>query len=154
MDPLSDFFTESLENYGLVDIIPSVMLHTWTNRRVGTENISKRLDRFLLSTDMLDFDYFYSQWVGSGGDFDHQPVFLQILNRGIKLKSPFKFNPHWLENDELVKSLIETWVAFSDNLHVSPATHFASNLKRIKDLSIAWSVKKKEMDFKDLVDIE
>ena len=60
LDPLSNFFTKWPENYGLVDVVPSVMLPTWNNRRVGAENISKRLDRFLLSADMFDFDYFYS----------------------------------------------------------------------------------------------
>ena len=58
MDPLSNLFSKTMENFGLVDIIPSVMHPTWINRRIGTENISKRLDRFLLSADMLDFDYF------------------------------------------------------------------------------------------------
>ena len=70
------------------------------------------------------------------------------------MKIPFNSNPHWLENDGLVKSLKDSWVAYSDNLHDSPASHFASNLKRIKDVSIAWSIKKKEMEFKDLVEIE
>ena len=130
------------------------MIPTWTNRRVGTESICKRLDRFLVSTDLLDLDFFYRQWVGCGGESNHQPVFLQILNREIQLKSPFKFNAHWLVNDDLVKSLKDSWVVFSDNYHVSPASHFASNLKRIKDVSISWSVKKKEMDLKDLVEIE
>ena len=45
-------------------------------------------------------------------------------------------------------------MVYSDNLHDSPAYHFASNLKRVKDVSISWSVKKKEVDFKDLVEIE
>ena len=137
-----------------MDIIPTVMLPTWTNRRVGAESICKILDRFLISVDMLDFDYFYRQWVGSGGDSDHQPIFLQIMNRGIHMRSPFKFNAHWLENDDLVKSLKDSWVAYSDNLHDSLASHFASNLKIIKDVSISWSVKKKEMEFKELVEIE
>ena len=92
--------------------------------------------------------------MGSDGDSDHQPVFLQILNRGIQMKSPFKFNAHWLVNDYLVKSLKESWVVYTDNLHVSPASHFASNLKRIKEVSISLSVMKKEMEFKDLVEIE
>ena len=103
---------------------------------------------------MIDFDYFYSQWVGSGGESDHNPVFLKILNRGIKLNGPFKFKPHWLESDELVKLLNETWVVYSDNLQASPANQFSSNLKRIKDVSIAWSLKKKEMEFRALVEIE
>ena len=154
MDSLSDFFTKSLETFGLVDIAPTVMLPTWTNRRVGAESICKRLDRFLLSTNMLDLDFFYCQWVGCGGDSDHQPVFLQILNRGIQLRSPFKFNAHWLVNDDLVKLLKESWVVYFDNLHVTPASHFASNFKCVKDVSISWYVMKKEVEFKDLVEIE
>ena len=59
LDSLSDFFANTLENFGLVDIVPSVMLPTWTNRRVGAEIICKGLDRFLVSADMLDLDYFY-----------------------------------------------------------------------------------------------
>ena len=112
------------------------------------------MDRFLVSNDLLDLDFFYRQWVGCGGDSDHQPVFLQILNRGIQLRSPFKFNAHWLVNDDLVTLLKESWVVYSDNLHVSPASHFAANLKRVKDVSISWSVLKKEVEFKDLVEIE
>ena len=92
--------------------------------------------------------------MGSGGDSDHQPVFLQILNQGFQLKSPFKFNPNWLENEDLVKTLKDTWVAYFDNLHDSPASHFASNLKSLKDVSIVWSVKKMEIEYKELVEIE
>ena len=55
LDSLSDFFTKIMETYGLVDIIPTVMIPTWTSN----ESICKRLDRFLLSADMLDFEYFY-----------------------------------------------------------------------------------------------
>ena len=112
------------------------------------------MDRFLVSTDLLDLDFFYRQWVGCGGDSNHQPAFLQILNREIQLKSPFKFNAHWLVNDDLVKSLKDSWVVFSDNYHVSLASHFSTNLKRLKDVSIAWSIKKREMEYKDLVEIE
>ena len=69
------------------------------------------------------------------------------------MRSPFKL-AHWLDNDDLVNLLKEYWVVYYDNLHVSPASHFASNLKRIKDVSISWSIKKKEMELKDLVEIE
>ena len=70
------------------------------------------------------------------------------------MRSPFKFNAHWLVNDDLVKLLKESWVVYTDNLHVSPASHFASNLKCIKDVSISWFVLKKEVEFKYLVEIE
>ena len=143
-----------MDSFGLVDISPSVIVPTWSNRRVGIDNISKRLDRLFISADLLDLDLHFRQWVGCGGDSDHQPVFLQILNRGIHMRSPFKFNAHWLVNDDLVKLLKESWVLYSDNLHVSLASHFASNIKRIKDVSISWSVLKKEVEFKYFVEIE
>ena len=44
-------------------------------------------------------------------------------------------------------------MAYSDNLHDSPASHFVSNLKRI-NVSIAWSVKKKEIEYKELVELK
>ena len=37
---------------------------------------------------------------------------------------------------------------------MSFATQFVANLKIIKEVSIAWSIKKKDQDNKDLVDIE
>ena len=118
------------------------------------ENICKRLDRFLLSTDFLDCDLHFRQWVGRGGDSDHNPVFMQILNKDARPRSPFKFNANWLKNEEFVTLLKSSWIGFSDNLELSPAAHFASNLKKIKDVSISWPIKKKLQENKDLVEIE
>ena len=70
------------------------------------------------------------------------------------MRSPFKFNAHWLVFEDLVTLLKESWVVYSDKLNDSPTSHFAANHKRVKDVSITWSVKKKEADFKDLVEIE
>ena len=63
MDNLTDFFTRLMDVHGLVDINPSVLLPTWTNRRVGVENICKRLDRLLISNDFLDCDLQIRQYV-------------------------------------------------------------------------------------------
>ena len=51
---LSDFFTRLMDAFGLVDLVPSIILPTWSNRRVGCENICKRLDRVLISAKLLD----------------------------------------------------------------------------------------------------
>ena len=56
VDPLSDFFTLKMDAFGLVDIALVVLLPTWSNRRVGCDNIFKRLDRLLVSADLLDLD--------------------------------------------------------------------------------------------------
>ena len=61
VDVLSDFFFNLLDGLGLVDITPLVSIPTWSNRRVGVESISKRLDILLLSADFLDRDLCFKQ---------------------------------------------------------------------------------------------
>ena len=55
---------------------------------------------------------------------------------------------------ELVEELKGSWVGYDALSDISPASQFAANLKRIKDLSIIWSLKREAQDIKDLVDIE
>ena len=104
--------------------------------------------------DFLDFDLHFWHWVGYGGDSDNQLVFLQLSNKDVRPRSPFKFNANWLMNEDFVSLLKSSWNVYVDNLEVSPASHFAVNLKIIKDVSISWSVKKNAQEFKDLVEIE
>ena len=49
---------------------------------------------------------------------------------------------------------LSTWKVYVNNPLISPASHFADNLKHLKEVSISWSVKQKEQDNKDLVKIE
>ena len=126
-----------MENFGLVDIDPSILLPTWSSKRVGADIICKRLDRLLVSADLLDYEFHFCQWVGYGGDSNHQSVFLQILNIDLKSRSPFKFNAHWFVKEDLVTLLKDSWNVYIDNPVVLHVVHFAANLKRIKDVSIA-----------------
>ena len=154
VDNLSDFFIRQMEDASLVDIAPTILLPTWNNQRVGCENIYKRLARFLLSSGFLDLHLHFRQWIGSGGDSDHNPDFMQFLTKESRPRSPFKFNASWLEDEDFVALLKSTWIGFSDNLEISPAAHFTSNLNKIKEVSISWLVTKKLQEDKDLVDIE
>ena len=43
---------------------------------------------------------------------------------------------------------------YVDNPLVSVASHFAANLKHIKEVSISWAIKKKAVETKDLIEIE
>ena len=131
-DCLSNFFGKLLDDHGFVDIMPSVILPTWNNRRVGNENICKRLDRLLVSIDLSDFELWFRQWVGRGGDSDHHPIFLQIQGQDKNLHIPFKFNPHWLEHEDLVILLKNSWKVYDEQSVLSPALQFSANLKKIK----------------------
>ena len=114
-----------------------VSIPTWSNQRIGPESICKRLDRLLLLVNFLDSDFLLKQWNGCGGDSDHQPVYLQILSSNPKAHCPFKFNACWLKNNELVALLKASWVVFDALSKVSPASQFVTNLKRLKEISIA-----------------
>ena len=57
--------------FGLVDIVPTLILPTWSNHKVGCENICKSLERFLISVDFIDYDLHFHEWVGYGGNSDH-----------------------------------------------------------------------------------
>ena len=53
-DPLALFFSNLLQNMNLIDLDPQKSKLSWTNRRVGEDRITKRLDRFLLVENILD----------------------------------------------------------------------------------------------------
>ena len=97
----------------------------------------------MVSADFLDIDLHFCQWIGCGRDYDHHPIFLQILSNNPKPRSPFKFNACWLLNEDFVDLLKASWNVYVDNPLVSVVSHFVANLKTIKEVSIAWSVKQK-----------
>lgn len=53
MDPLGPSFIEFFKSHGLVDIELVDMKPTWRNRRRILEGISKRLNRFYMTEDLL-----------------------------------------------------------------------------------------------------
>ena len=82
-----------------------------------------------------------------------QYSYFPILNQDLKPRSPFKFNAHWLLNEDFVSLLKDSWTVYVDNPLVTPALHFAANLKHNKEVSISWSIKRKAQEFKDLVEV-
>jgi hypothetical protein len=48
LDPLASYFHTLLQNHNLVDLPPDAIVPTWRNGRTGLDDISKRLDQFLL----------------------------------------------------------------------------------------------------------
>jgi hypothetical protein len=48
LDPLSRYFITKLEETGLLDIEPTKLSPTWSDKRVGDAIIAKRLEFFLI----------------------------------------------------------------------------------------------------------
>ena len=53
LDHHSEHFLALFESVGLVDVAPPSIGPTWRNGRAGEEGICKRLDRFLISNELL-----------------------------------------------------------------------------------------------------
>jgi endonuclease/exonuclease/phosphatase family metal-dependent hydrolase len=75
---LAGFFKTFFQSYGLIDIAPGKLVPTWRNSRVGTDYIAKRLDRALISEDLLDSVGIYRSWVEYPFISDHAPILLQL----------------------------------------------------------------------------
>ena len=63
LDHLSEHFLALFDAAGLVDVAPPSIGPTWRNGRSGEEGICKRLDRFLISKDLLPFLGTYRTWI-------------------------------------------------------------------------------------------
>ena len=77
-DPLSDFFLRMIDEKGLIDLPPTHLKPTWSNKRLGDECVSKILDRYLINESILHMAPSIHQWIGDDGPSDHQPMFMDL----------------------------------------------------------------------------
>ena len=96
LDPLTPFFTQLLSDHHLVDLAPPCTGPTWKNCRAGIDGICKKLDKFLLSTDLVPSLHRYRVWSSIVDVFDHYPICLEWNVLTIAHSYPFKFNRVWL----------------------------------------------------------
>ena len=125
---MSPFFTALFESKELVDVQPLKLTPTWRNNRSGDQVISKRLDQFLLSKNLLSVSLIIRTWVEVGGLSYHLPVLLQIQKPEDKPVAPFKFNLEWLLEEDYRKLIEETWEPLETNPNISFMKQMSDNL--------------------------
>eukprot|EP00253_Pinus_taeda_P032686 PITA_32686 len=103
-------FIDFIDNARLVDVYPKHGKFTWNNRRGGERLISSKLDRFLVSENLLlDGTVVESNILPSGGS-DHWPISLMVEIPGTPRNKPFRFENFWVEHPNFLtmeKSIIE-----------------------------------------------
>ena len=62
-DHLSLYFSQLLDSMNMVDLTPTKIGPTWRNGRVGSEGVSKRLDRFMASFTLVPTLGCYKSWI-------------------------------------------------------------------------------------------
>jgi exonuclease III len=98
---LEGYFKTFFQSNRLIDIAPGKLVPTWRNSRAGTEYIAKRLDRTLISEDLLDSVGIYRSWVEYPFISDHAPIILQLELLPSFKTFPFKLNPLWILGSKL-----------------------------------------------------
>jgi len=68
--------------------------------------------------------------VGTRGDSNHDPVFLEVSRRPMKLVSPFKFNSTCLQEEEFINMVKGSWIPIGQEDRV--VVQFSQNLKILK----------------------
>ena len=119
---------------------------TWKNNRCGDGRVAKRLDHFLVSEKMMDRQQFMRQWVGSGGRFDHVPIFLEYRNGPVKPPSPMKFNKTWIKDESFRQLILSRMVSFDPDNRLSTAYQFAANFQKIKGHIKIWAADKRSRE--------
>ena len=96
----------------------------------------------------------FKQWVDSGENLDHLPIYLEIRKQPKNLSSPFKLCSAWLKNEEVVQLINSNWTPYQAENGTRAAIHFTQNLTRIKKLLKDWATNKKFQDDQHNIQIE
>lgn len=102
-------FNEMIIEQRLVDIPIINGIHTWNNQRRGRNQIASRLDRFLLSEQIMNRDFFLEVKIMPAMGLDHWPIRLEIDIKKNFYKKPFRFEAFWLRNPLFLLKIEEWW---------------------------------------------
>ncbi|GLJ31650.1 hypothetical protein SUGI_0635860 [Cryptomeria japonica] len=84
-------FNSWIFNCGLIEVNMKNGNYTWSNMRVGSNNIAKRLDRSLFKGDMASFNFTFNSTIIYAAGSDHYPITLHIKEEEKHKRCPFKF---------------------------------------------------------------
>jgi hypothetical protein len=106
---------------------------TKRNKKVGEDKIIKRINQFLIYESFFDEVIQIKQWITSWGDFDHNPIMLEVAPSLEKPTNSFKLNPECLKVEEFVGKYI--WKPYNGNLREYSSVQFNKILKEVKNIA-------------------
>ena len=108
-DPIREIVDETILEWDLMDIKPSIGKYTWSNKRIGPGHIAARLDRFLVQDTFLLLGLNLSSKILPFGGSGHKPILLEMeMDKNLGL-IPFRFNPMWATQPEFLKIVADSW---------------------------------------------
>ena len=98
-----------ISSWDLIDFKPKKGRYTWSNNRIGSANISARLDRFLLQSSFLTENKIISSSILPKLSSDHKPILLQFIDDEDIGPIPFKFSPLWIDKEGFLDTVGNSW---------------------------------------------
>jgi len=134
----AEAFTSFIDNDKLLDILPKSGNFTWNNRRGGDRMIASRLDRFLISENIIMEGIAVESDILLSRGSDHWPVSLIVEVQGTPRNKPFRFEKFWLEHPNFIK-MVEKWWSEPLEGRGSKMFNFQKKLRSIKDKIKEWN---------------
>jgi hypothetical protein len=129
----SNNFNSLIDNLNLIDLEAINGIHTWTNRRTRSHQITCKLDRFLISDSlMLEGTTLEASILNVPGS-DHWPIQLWLDVPTTPGKKPFRFEHFWLNHRDFQEK-IQDWWREVEVPHVSKMYRFQQQLKNLKQI--------------------
>jgi len=136
---ITDIFCKDLfTSRNLVDVKPSKVVPTWKNGRRDREAITRRLDRVLVSEDLLSLVGLYRIWVELSFISDHAPIIFQLNLPPCYKASPFKLNAQWMEDPTFVELVHVVWKDLTFLSESGRQQRLLWKLKVLKSRTKSW----------------
>jgi hypothetical protein len=131
-------FKALIDHLNLVDIENSNGTFTWSNRRSGNQHIACRLDRFLVTEEIMESGANLESLILPKAGSDHWPLALQIDMGEPPRYKPFRFEKFWLSHPDF-KRLAKSWWEQAEIDHGSCMYKFQQRLKNFKQRLKQWN---------------
>jgi exonuclease III len=91
-------FKTLIDHLKLVDIENSNGTFTWSNRRSGNQHIACRLDRFLVTEELMETGSYLESLILPKSGSDHWPLAVNLDTGETPKYKPFRFEKFWLSH--------------------------------------------------------
>ena len=137
----------------LVDMDTSNSIFTWNNKRGGFTQVASKLDRFIISEELLLMGSGLTAFILPFGGLDHWSIQLEASLISKPSNSPFRFENVWLTHSDFLTNIEKWW---KEELHLQGTKMFLlhCSLKHIKGRLKEWNKKEFGNIFKTKGDVE
>lgn len=102
-------FQNFINNMELVDTKTSNGIFTRNNKRAGAAQVASKLDRLIISEDLLLIGPNLLAMILPFGGSDHWPIQFEASFIGILRNKPFKFENMWLTHPNFFNNIRKWW---------------------------------------------